>query len=73
MRPGGRGNTWLEVNALLFCKGKIEEISGISWLKGAIEIAGALGIALDSDLMGCILTNKKQEANVPGICAAGDI
>jgi len=42
MHPGGRGNRWLEVKALLFYKGKIEEISGTSWLKGAIEIAGAL-------------------------------
>jgi len=61
------------VNALLFCKGRTEEISGTSWLKGAIDIAGALVIGLDSDSMGYILTNNKQGTNVLGIYAAGDI
>jgi thioredoxin reductase (NADPH) len=41
--------------------------------KGAIELAGALGITLDGESMQYIVTNKKQETNVPGIYAAGDI
>jgi len=41
--------------------------------KGAIELAGNLGVALDSESMKYIDTNKKQETNVPGVYAAGDI
>lgn len=41
--------------------------------KGAIEMASSLSIALDSDFMQFIDTNKKQETNVPGVYAAGDI
>ncbi|MBI4774702.1 MAG: NAD(P)/FAD-dependent oxidoreductase [Deltaproteobacteria bacterium] len=41
--------------------------------KGATMLAGALGVALDKDTMKYIATNKKQETNVPGVYAAGDI
>ena len=41
--------------------------------KGAVELAGALGVTLDSETMQYIVTNKKQETNIPGIYAAGDI
>lgn len=41
--------------------------------KGAIELAINLGVALDSDTMTYIETNKKQETNITGIYAAGDI
>jgi len=41
--------------------------------KGAIELALNLGVALDSDTMSYIATNKKQETNIVGIYAAGDI
>lgn len=41
--------------------------------KGALELAGKLDIALDSQSMRYIAANKKQETNVPGIYAAGDI
>lgn len=41
--------------------------------KGALELAGAMGIALDPESMKYITTNKKQETNVPGVYAAGDI
>jgi thioredoxin reductase (NADPH) len=41
--------------------------------KGAIELAGNLGVALDPESMKYIDTNKKQETNVPGVYAAGDI
>jgi len=41
--------------------------------KGAIELAGNLGVALDSESMKYIETDKRQETNVPGVYAAGDI
>ena len=41
--------------------------------KGAIELAGSLDIAMDPESMKYIHTNKKQETNVPGVYAAGDI
>ncbi len=41
--------------------------------KGAIELAINLGVVLDIDTMSHIDTNKRQETNVPGIYAAGDI
>lgn len=40
--------------------------------KGAMELAGFLGVAMD-DEMKHIVVNRKQETNVPGIYAAGDI
>lgn len=41
--------------------------------KGAIELAAGLGVALDPERYPDILVNRKQETNVPGIYAAGDI
>jgi thioredoxin reductase (NADPH) len=41
--------------------------------KGATTLAGTLGVALDEETMRYIATNKKQETNVPGVYAAGDI
>jgi thioredoxin reductase (NADPH) len=41
--------------------------------KGAVELAGNLGIVLDSEKMEYTVTNKKQETNIPGIYGAGDI
>lgn len=41
--------------------------------KGAIQLAGNLGVALDPESLKYIDTNKKQETNVPGVYAAGDI
>ena len=41
--------------------------------KGAIELATTLGVMLDTDTFSYIDTNKKQETNMPGIYAAGDI
>lgn len=40
--------------------------------KGAVGLAAGLGVALD-ETMQYITTNKKQETNIPGIYAAGDI
>ncbi|MBA3015769.1 MAG: FAD-dependent oxidoreductase [Proteobacteria bacterium] len=41
--------------------------------KGAIELAINLGVLLDTDTMTHIDTNKRQETNITGIYAAGDI
>jgi thioredoxin reductase (NADPH) len=41
--------------------------------KGAVDLAGALGVMLDPDSMKYIQVNRKQETNVPGLYAAGDI
>jgi thioredoxin reductase (NADPH) len=41
--------------------------------KGAVDLAAELGVALDPETMKYIVTNKKQETNIAGIYAAGDI
>ena len=41
--------------------------------KGALELAGKLNLALDPESMKYIATNRKQETNLPGVYAAGDI
>lgn len=41
--------------------------------KGALELATKLNIELDPETMKYVATNKKQETNVPGVYAAGDI
>lgn len=41
--------------------------------KGAMDLATILGVALDSETFSYITTNKKQETNIPGVYAAGDI
>ena len=41
--------------------------------KGALELAMALDVALDPNTFQYIVTNKKQETNVPGVYAAGDV
>ncbi len=41
--------------------------------KGAIELSSTLGVMLDAETMQYIAANKKQETNIPGVYAAGDI
>ena len=41
--------------------------------KGALELATQIGVQLDSESFKYIATNNKQETNIPGIYAAGDI
>ena len=41
--------------------------------KGALELATTLGVQMDMETFSHIATNKKQETNVPGVYAAGDI
>ena len=65
-----------EVQAVLLDNGQKIETSGVFielGAKGAIELVSGLGVALDSDTMRFVATNKKQETNVLGLYAAGDI
>ena len=41
--------------------------------KGAIELASELGVAMDSDSPQFIAADKKQQTNIAGVYAAGDI
>lgn len=41
--------------------------------KGALELVGSLNLALDPESMKYIMVNRKQETNLPGVYAAGDI
>lgn len=41
--------------------------------KGALELATQIGVELDTEKFKYINTNRKQETNIPGIYAAGDI
>ncbi len=41
--------------------------------KGAVDLAAELGVALDAETMKYIATDKKQETNIAGLYAAGDI
>jgi thioredoxin reductase (NADPH) len=59
----------LDDSTLLDVKGLFIELGA----KGAVELAGKLGVALDPESMKYIDANKKQETNIPGIYAAGDI
>jgi len=65
-----------EVEGLLLDNDELIKTSGVFielGAKGALELAAALGVALDSETMRYISTNKKQEATVAGVYAAGDI
>jgi thioredoxin reductase (NADPH) len=41
--------------------------------KGALELAANLGVVFDAETFSFVETNKKQETNLPGLYAAGDI
>jgi thioredoxin reductase (NADPH) len=60
---------FLDDGTTLSVKGVFVELGA----KGAIELAGTLGVAMDPESFKYIVTNKKQETNVPGVYAAGDI
>jgi len=65
-----------EVKGVLLDDGTRLDVNGIFielGAKGAIELATKLGVTLDSESMQFIVTNKKQEVNIPGVYAAGDI
>ncbi|HYA42106.1 MAG TPA: FAD-dependent oxidoreductase [Syntrophobacteraceae bacterium] len=65
-----------EVQAVLLDNGEKIETGGVFielGAKGAIELVSTLGVALDTDSMRFVATTRKQETNVPGLYAAGDI
>jgi thioredoxin reductase (NADPH) len=65
-----------EVESVLLDNGERIDAAGVFielGAKGALELAGSLGVALDTETMKYIAANKKQETNVPGVYAAGDI
>ena len=59
----------LEDDSLLEVEGLFIELGA----KGAMELATTIGVQLDMETFSYIDTNKKQETNLPGIYAAGDI
>jgi thioredoxin reductase (NADPH) len=64
------------VKGVMLDDGTKIDVSGIFielGAKGATALGSDLGVALDRETMQYILTNKKQETNIPGIYAAGDI
>ena len=63
-----------KVERIVLKDGRILEVEGVFielGSKGAVELLSNLGIGLDDN--GFIETNKKQETNVAGIYAAGDV
>jgi thioredoxin reductase (NADPH) len=65
-----------EVRAVLLDDGQNIETGGVFielGAKGALELVSGLGVALDSESMRFVATDKKQETNLPGLYAAGDI
>lgn len=64
------------VGSLALDNGEELDVAGVFielGAKGAIELASALGVALDPESVQYIVTNKEMETNVPGVYAAGDI
>jgi len=64
------------VNGVVLDDGSTLKVGGVFielGAKGATALAGGLGVALDSETMRYIATNRNQETNVPGVYAAGDI
>ena len=65
-----------EVEAVLLKNGDTLNVSGIFIELGAksvLELAANLGVVLDAETFSYVETNKKQETNIPGLYAAGDI
>ncbi len=64
------------VEGLLLDNETVLEVEGVFvelGAKGAMELATTLGVMLDTETFSYIDTNKKQETNISGIYAAGDI
>ncbi len=65
-----------EVEGVLLKNGETLKVNGIfveRGAKGALELAANLGVVFDQETVSFIETNKKQETNIPGLYAAGDI
>ncbi|MBM9615405.1 NAD(P)/FAD-dependent oxidoreductase [Desulfobulbus rhabdoformis] len=64
------------VTSLKLVNGSSMETEGIFielGSKGALELATQIGVQLDTESFKYIQVNRKQETNIPGIYAAGDI
>lgn len=64
------------VTSLLLANGETLTTEGIFielGSKGALELATQIGVQLDTESFKYIAVNQKQETNIPGIYAAGDI
>jgi thioredoxin reductase (NADPH) len=64
------------VEGVLLEDGSRLEVEGIFielGAKGALELATAIGVQLDSETFSHIECNKKQQTNIAGVYAAGDI
>ena len=59
----------IDDGAEIICSGVFIELGA----KGAVELAANLGVLLDIETYPYIVVNRKQETNIPGIYAAGDI
>jgi thioredoxin reductase (NADPH) len=65
-----------EVEGVLLKNGETLKVNGVFvelGAKGALELAANLGAMFDAETVSFIETNKKQETNIPGLYAAGDI
>ena len=65
-----------EVEGLLLKSGDTLDVKGVFvelGAKGALELAANLGVVFDAETFSSVETNKKQETNIPGLYAAGDI
>ncbi len=65
-----------QVRGLLLDDGQALAVSGVFielGAKGAVQLAGGLGVALDPETMRYIAADKRQATNLPGVWAAGDI
>jgi thioredoxin reductase (NADPH) len=65
-----------EVEGVTLKNGQTLNVSGVFvelGAKGAMELAANLGVVFDAETFSFIETNKKQETNIQGVYAAGDI
>ena len=65
-----------QVEGLILDDGTRLEVQGVFielGAKGAMELATRLGVNLDTETFQYVVTTKKQETNIPGIFAAGDL
>lgn len=65
-----------EVEAVVLDDGREIDCAGVFielGAKGAVELAANLGVRLDTERYPYIVVNRKQETNIPGLYAAGDI
>jgi len=75
--------TWIKeivgsqaVEGVVLASGETLKVKGVFielGAKGAMELAANLGVVFDAETFSLIETNKKQETNIPGVYAAGDI